>query len=49
LDNTEKVYYGIFDAQVDKIYTRDETLNTTLNSGAYGPWHDLKPINWWST
>lgn len=45
----KQVYYGIFDAKVDKTYTRDETLNAALNSGTYGPWCDLKPINWWPT
>lgn len=45
----KQVYYGIFDVQVDKTYTRDEAMKAALDSGTYGPWHDVKPINWWQT
>ena len=41
------VYYGLFDAEVDKRYTKEEIYKHAAESGTYGPWHQVKPINWW--
>ncbi|MNM49990.1 hypothetical protein D3C81_610110 [compost metagenome] len=36
----KEVYYGLYDAQVEKRYTFQEALNEGIESGTYGPWHE---------
>jgi hypothetical protein len=45
----KQAYYGLYDAEVDKRYTQKETYSMAAESGTYGPWHVVKPINWWKT
>lgn len=37
----EVVYKAMFDAEVARIYTEEEAMKAAVESGTYGPWHEI--------